>query len=163
MTTTLPTRQTAVGYGCPKTDYDAQVNPLTDLSLESEYEPAVVDTAALGMTGPRTLVHVDADAGGGEDILDHTAMWGETAGVEPTLLRNAAGSYTLTWTASQSDLNPTVSRQNTNTLNFRFATATVAEDADATISVSWTANTVTVLTYAAGGVKTDYDFVVVVY
>lgn len=156
----LPDTTTPETYGLPKSNADDIANEETDLSFE-EYESLSVDVASMTHTCPRAIAHVDA--GASPSLVSHSAVWGDTDGVAPTLTRTGAGEYTLTWAASYEDLNPTPDRKSSRVLDFRFAEGQIAESTTGFISVTWTANTISVLTYNAVGAAADRDFVVVVY
>jgi hypothetical protein len=153
----LPDTLSADDCGLPKSNRSFVANPTTDLSYE-EYESAAVGVMAQSHTAFRAHVLVDADASGGETITTHDAVWGGTVGVKPTLARTGAGVYTITWTASYDDLNPTPARVVSHATNIRFAQATIAENAAGMIACTWTANVLTVRTWNAAGAATDIDF-----
>jgi hypothetical protein len=144
-----------VDFELPYEDYSFQVDPETDVRA-GVVENFAVEIAALSQTAGRAMVQVDADAS--PAIIAHRAVWGNTAGVAPTLTRNGAGDYTLTWAASYDNLNPTPERQVTGSVNFQGAGASLNESGAGMIAVLFTPNTIQVLTYNAAGAAADIDF-----
>lgn len=142
-------------FELPYEDFSFQVDPETDVPA-SVIEKFGVELSAISQTIGRVLVHVDADAS--PSIVSHRAVWGNTSAVAPTLTRNGAGDYTLTWAASYEDLNPTAAKRETHSVNFQFAGATLC--AAGFIHTVWTANTIRVYTVNIGGVAADIDFCV---
>lgn len=161
MSAISPDTTTPETLGLPKDDYSFRANPRTEVSGD-EYEALAVCVAAMSHTAPRAIVHVDADASA-PSITKHRAMWGDTAGVAPTLTRTSAGKYVLTWEASYPDLNPTVDRQTDHFLNFEMAHVTPVGAVACSAAVEWTANSVTISTFDSTDAAADIDFVVSVY
>jgi len=146
-------------FELPYEDFSFQADPETEMRA-AVAERMGIEHAAVSQTIMRVMVFVDADASGGEVILKHRAVWGNTASVAPTLLRNSAGNYTLTWGGSYEDLNPTPSKRVTNNVNFELAGVSLAEATGGFCNVVATANTLRVRSYNAAGAPTDIDFVV---
>ena len=109
-------------YGLPKSDYDSVVNPETDLSA-AQYESLAIDVSALTCCGVRAWAKI---TGGATPIVaSHGAVWGATNSVKPTVVRNSAGTFTITWAASYYDLNPTPDRRVLRYVNFKTCWAQV--------------------------------------
>ena len=161
----LPDRSDpATDYGLPFSDADP--NGVVNSETEQPallYEAHAVDSAAATMTVPRAIAFVVTYA-----LYDHTAVWGESASVAPTLTHVGTGIYRLTWSAAgYPDLNPTPSRRVTRVPNFRFAHAQLIHttgNPSVCTRVLWTSNTVEVwFNETAAGTAKDCDFVVFAY
>ena len=144
----LPDETSPTTYGPPLRDYDEVVDPETEISY-SKLEALAVDVSACTYVVPRAFAVVDVS---GPTVTAHAANWGSAAGVIPTVTATATGRYVVTWAAANYDMNPTVSRQVSRTLNIRAAHAVVNQSdgdvyAASTIAVELTsANSVTVIT-----------------
>ena len=142
-------------FELPYEDYSFQADPETDVPARV-IEKVGVELSAISQTIGRAGVHVDA--GVGPVVLSHRAVWGNTSGVAPTVVRNGTGDHTITWAASYEDLNPTAAKRETHSVNFQFAHAVLCGGVAGFIDVAWTANTITVLTWNSAGVAADIDF-----
>lgn len=151
-------------YGLPYDDYDPNgvVNPRTEQSA-SFAENSLVDIAALTMVAPRAHVHVlNANVA----IINwHSAVWGDTDAVKPTISRTSAGVVVLTWALSGGypDLNPTPARKVYRTASFHWAQVTPNQERDNLTDciharVEITSNSATVYTFNNSGVALDCDF-----
>ena len=156
----LPNITDAVEYGLPLKDFDFVADPETDLSA-TFYENMAVDVAALSFTAPRAIAQVDSSGA----LVGHSAMWGNTDQVKPTVTYVSEGRYTITWASSYTDLNPTPDRRVTRPIQFRFATAQLLNLNSARLApaISWTGNSVTVQWYEPTGSPNDTDFIVFAY
>ena len=147
-----------VDFELPYEDYSYQADPETDVKA-AVVERICVDLSGVSQTIARAAVQVDADGAGGESIIAHRAVWGNTVAVKPTLTRNGAGDYTITWAASYDDLNPTPAKRVTSNVNFQLAGGTINQAIAGCIAVVITAaNVLRVYTYTHAGVAADYDF-----
>ena len=115
----FPDSSSPEDFGLPKSDYKPVADPTTDLTA-AEYERLACAAAALTLTGPRAHVFVNPALGATAAIVEHTAVWGEAAGVKPTYSRISTGAYTITWATAYPDINPTVTRRSTSATNLRF-------------------------------------------
>lgn len=153
-------------YGLPKQNHKPVVNPEYDLDA-SEYERLAVDVAAMTLTAAKALVVVSAAASTsattGTMLRWHNARWGGTDAVKPTIARTATGAYTITWSTSQEDLNPTADRVSTSAVSFSCAQCTPQGSTPAMVVVSCASNVVYVKTFNAASAATDVDFMLSVY
>lgn len=153
---TLPNITDPVEYGLPKTDHDFVADPETDLAAK-EYEALAIDVASLSYTAPRAIAAVGATG----NLVNHSAVWGDTDQVKPTVTYVSTGQYTITWASSYSDLNPTPDRRIATPIHFRFALAQLCSGASrGAPGVTWTGNSVTVQWRDLQGTPIDTDFIV---
>jgi len=145
-----------VDFELPYEDFSFQVDPETDVRA-TVIEKIGVEISAMSQTIGRAMVEVDASA---SDIIAHRAVWGNKAGVIPTLTKNGTGDFTLTWDSSYDDLNPTASKRVSHSPNFQLAGGTINDLVAGCIAVGFTANTVRVKTFTHAGAAADYDFTV---
>jgi hypothetical protein len=114
-------------FGLPKSNYNPVVDPTTDLDY-AEYERCACACAAMTVSAFRAHIAVSAAsttaATTGTMVKAHSAVWGDTLAVRPTVARTATGAYTVTWAASYVDNNPTPSRQTSGAVSFTVAQAT---------------------------------------
>lgn len=152
----------ASDYGLPKRNYKEVVDPTTEFD-QSQIEALCVDVAALTQTACRAWVIVDTDG----TLLAHSAVWGSTNAVAPTVTRNSAGNYTVQWAAGYYDLNPTVDRRVFRAPNIQLTKVglqAVTGGASAIEAVGVVTDTRTVTVHIlVGGVYTDKKFGLWVY
>jgi len=96
----LPNAQTYEGLGGELVDLAPVVDPTTDLPAEAMNELRS-DAAAMTRTAARAVVVFTA--GAVPAVTMHDAVWGNTPGVKPTVVRSMAGVYVVTWPASVTD------------------------------------------------------------
>ena len=92
-------------FGGTFTDADGVVDPETELSA-TYFNRLVAQTVMLSHTTPRAWARVTV-SGGVATLADHDAVWGNTAGVAPTVTYVGTGEYTVEWDASYDDLQTT--------------------------------------------------------
>lgn len=158
----LPNKTAPASYGLPKSNYDTVIDPTTELNAETEFEPMAVDVAAMTYVAPRAWAFVAGDPVT-PVVSYHSAVWGDTSGVKPAITRAAAGDYTITWTASQTDLNPTPARATSRAIAFTGAVVTIQGTAGGFGSALTTANTVRIMLFDKTGAADDIDAFVVVF
>ncbi len=148
----LPDKDSAAGtFGVPHADAHPVEDATTDLPA-NQYDTMACDVAMMTHTIPRAWVRfVGATYVGPSDtiaVVDHDAVWGSATGVKPTVLQvGAAGTYVLSWAASQQD-----ELGASHTINCRLPYAPVVIGADGLRAkvVAFTANTITINTTSAG-------------
>lgn len=89
-------------FGPPLVNFGAIEDPSTQLDATAlnnmRAQLAMISqTAAIAMAA---ILY----SGGTISVLRHSAVWGDTSGVEPLITRNSAGSFTFQWDASYYDL-----------------------------------------------------------
>jgi hypothetical protein len=154
-------------FGLPMSDYAPVANPETDVSYY-QLENMAIGVAGMSHTAPRAWVVVSgAAASAGLMLRDHDAVWGDTDAVKPTIARSATGAYTITWSTSYVDMNPTVSRQATVAVDLRacHAIANRATSAIVTAYITATggANVCFVRTFTHAGTAANMRFSVFAY
>lgn len=103
----LPSKTSPETYGPPLSDYDEVVDPETEISA-TKLEALCVDVSGMTYTAPRGYAKVSM---GPAAVSVHRAVWGDAAGVAPTVLSSATGKHVVTWPTSTRNLNPTYDRQ----------------------------------------------------
>lgn len=151
-------------YGGEKDDYLlVETDPLTDRAKD-EMNRLVADTSMMTRTCPRAIVEfVTAASTGALSLTSHDAMWGNAFAVEPVMVRDSQGLFTLTWPTTVDD-----PLEVEHTLAFRYAVPAITNDGTRIAQATVTANTVTVKVMAADGTGNVEDavgasIVVVVY
>lgn len=129
--------------------------PVEDSTTEVDapfFNEMASDTAAGTRTAVRAWVAFDGltYTSGAQSIavVDHDAVWGASGAVEPTIVQNPAGTYTLTWPATVDD-----ELGETHTLDIQVPlqpTLITATLMDVRVS-AFTANTITLKTFSAAG------------
>jgi hypothetical protein len=106
MTTPLaPDKPTIDTFGAPYSDPDAVVDPETEMA--SEYmNRLIAQVSMLSMTAPIAWVRCAVDIGT-VTVTDHSAVWGDTSAVKPTVAYTGTGDYLVTWAAAYDDLQAT--------------------------------------------------------
>jgi len=148
-------------FGLPKENYAEVQNPKTDFDFE-EYERLAVAVAMYSYTAPRAWLTVSGGATAAGLVKQHRALWGETSAVVPTVTATVTGTYTCTWPASVTDLNPTASSVTTTATQFYTCSVALHEGGQAHAIVS-AANKIVVYTATTGGVAAAKDFTVFGY
>lgn len=149
-------------YGLPKANRDNRgpVDPRKEVDY-TEYERAMVDVAAMTHTAARAMVKVICGGGAAAASLVRSC-WGDTIAVTPSIVYNAAGDTTLTWTVGgYPDLNPTPARQVTRPP--AFVAAKCEPQGPGFHKLTLTANTLRVQTWDQTYAANDQDYVVWVY
>lgn len=98
---TLPAKDSFSTYGGFKFDFIAVVDPTTDRSAD-EMNAALASLSMLTRTPVKAMVQFDGYAGT-PTVAFHEAIWGNTSDLKPTVTRNSAGNYTITWPSTVID------------------------------------------------------------
>ena len=98
---TLPAKDSFSTYGGVKEDFIDVVDPTTDRSAV-EVNTAFASLSMLTRTTVKAAVQFDGYAGV-PTVAWHEALWGNTSALKPTVTRNSAGNYTITWAATITD------------------------------------------------------------
>jgi hypothetical protein len=89
-------------FGGTFSDASSVVDAETELAA-THYNALIAHVVGISKTVPKAWARVTI-SGGTPTLADHSAVWGDTVGVAPTLTDNAAGDITVTWAASYNDL-----------------------------------------------------------
>ena len=89
-------------FGGTFADLNPVIDPVTDMAAAYQNN-LTANVVALAHTAPRAWARCTV-SGGVITLADHDAVWGNGAGVAPTVARTIAGVYTVTWAASYEDL-----------------------------------------------------------
>jgi len=158
---TLPTNIDAEGdLGVPKADYAPTADPTKEISA-AEYNRMAISLSMVTYTAPRAWVVVSAAASAGTMVRTHSAMWGDTTAVKPTVTATSTGVFAITWPASVQDLHPVASSQSTTATNLRMTMPSLR--AVGQIFATCAANVATVTTTLTGGTAASLDFNLAVY
>ncbi len=98
---TLPAKDSFSTYGGVKFDFIDVVDPTTDRSA-TEMNTALASLSMLTRTPVKAIVQFDGYAGA-PTVSYHEAIWGNSSDLKPTVTRNTAGNYTITWDATVTD------------------------------------------------------------
>ena len=98
----LPDIAIPTTFGGPFSDPDPVQDPTTEVA-SAFFNRIRATLAALSHTSPRAWCRVTV-AAGVATLADHDAVWGNTLGVAPAIVRSSAGVYSVTWASSYSDL-----------------------------------------------------------
>lgn len=148
--TTLPDINSLASYGGALNDYRPVTDPTTDRPAAAANQ-AYADCAAMTATADRAWCEFTAAATTGAMVLvAHNALWGNAAGVAPTLARTTTGTFTITWPATVTD-----ALSNIHTLNIR---ASGGNSRSATVGytincVPTSGNVVTVYIFSGGSLN----------
>lgn len=150
---TAPDIDSIAVYGGVMADYANVEDPTTDLAA-AYFNKLSASVAAMTHTAPRAVRRFVGNATTPTDPTSgfvHDSLWGSTSGVNPTIVRNGTGDYTITWATTQTD-----ELGVTHSLNFRYAKGW-AEGATAYhVQCSCpTLNTVNVKVFNATGTAND--------
>jgi hypothetical protein len=153
MTTPLaPDTPDASTFGGPYRDFDNIEDPETDVGSDA-LNKLITQVVQLSHTAPRAWVRVAA--GAAPTLTDHDAVWGNTAGVAPTLARTGTGVYTVTWAATYNDLQAT---PESHAVNFRAALPAPKSASARFLHYDLTSSrVVTVKSFDAAGSPADVD------
>ncbi len=104
----LPNILTLAVVGGAKTDYAPVEDATTDLSA-AELNYISSGVAGLSYTGCRAwrrsvTANTSTPTDPASNAQAHGAMWGNAVGVKPVVARTGVGVFTVTWTATQTDL-----------------------------------------------------------
>ena len=148
-------------FGLPKENYADIVDPETEIDYD-EFENLAIGLAGVSHTAPRAMVVVSAaGASSAARVKMHDAVWGDTNTVRPTVTATATGVFTITWSTSYVDLNPTASRQVSAAVSFKGCT--VSPNALGHAHGTATGNSATVSTTTLTGTASNVDFTIVCY
>jgi hypothetical protein len=148
----LPGKATlADTYGGPY----ANERPVEDNTTEVDapfFNEMAADAAATTRTAVRAWVAFAGTTYTAGDqviaVVDHDAVWGASGAVEPDIIQNPAGTYTITWPATVDD-----ELGETHTLDIQLPlqpTLITATLMDVRVS-AYTANTITLKTFSVAG------------
>lgn len=149
----LPEKNDYDSLGGEKIDYSPVADPDTDLSAE-ELNETRADVAAMTQTAIRAWCSFTVTAtvpAIGSTEQDYGAVYGRSASYKPSIVRNSAGVFTVTFPTSIVD-----ARGNTKSLNIQCGFG-CSETADESVAVQRTsANTVVArIVSIASGAATD--------
>jgi len=149
-------------FGLPKSNYKPIADPTKEVDF-AEYERLAIAVAGLSYSCPKAWVKISAAAAtAGAMLIDHSAMWGDSSSVKPTIARASTGSFTITWSAAYADLNPTISRQVTASVSLNGGVLTpMARAGDWYVTCA--ANVATVNIYDISGDVSNINFFLAVY
>jgi len=97
----LPDKNIYNNLGGELTDYQPAEDPTTDLAAAAD-DDARSDVAAMTRIIVRAYV-VFTVSGSTCTVVDQDSVWGNSLAVLPTIVRNSAGNYTITWPATVMD------------------------------------------------------------
>ena len=161
MTMGLPTKlDPSQDLGLPFSNYVDVADPATDLDA-TYYENLCIGVAGLSLAAPRAWVVVSAAATAAARVKAHSAVWGDSASVKPTVATTAVGTFVVTWASSYPDLNPTASRAVTSVVALR--ACTVQMNAAGANWATVAGSTCTVRTTTLAGTAAARDFTLAVY
>lgn len=152
-TPVLPDKADLDTFGGVFQNADAVVDPETEMAA-AYMNRMIAQLAMVSHTLPRAWVRVTA--GIAPSAADHDAVWGDGAGVAPTLARTGTGVYTVTWASAYDDLQDQAEEHQ---LTLRAASVSVSHSGAARIP-QWTLTSATVVTvnvYDAAGAAADCD------
>lgn len=139
-------------FGGTFANADAVVDPETELAAEY-FNRLNANVVGVSHTAIRAWVRVTA--GVAPSVADHDAVWGNGAGLVPTVARTGTGVYTVTWLTAYDDLQ---FQAEEHAITIRNASVSVSHSAARMIQWTLTsAVVVTVNTYDAAGVAADCD------
>lgn len=153
-TTILPGTATVATFGGnAHRDESPPINPDTDYS--AAYMDLLITQAAMASyTQERARVRCTV-AAGVVTLADHWAVWGDSAGVAPVVVRTGTGVFTVTWATSYNDLQAT---PESHSVSIRGVVGPAAYNGASFIAITASAtaaNVVTVRTFDEAGVATD--------
>lgn len=144
-------------FGLPYNNYSDVADPETDVD-KTYFENLCIGAAGMSMTAPRAWVVVSAASG---IVISHSAVWGDSDAVKPTVTVVSTGEYTITWATSYTDLNPTVDRVVTSTVNLRAIQLSL--NGLGIVRGTVAANVATVQTCTHDGTTAHVNFTAMVY
>lgn len=145
-------------FGSPYQDFDTVVDPTTELG-SVVLNRLIAQVAMLSHTAPRAWCRVFC--AGSPNIFDHDAVWGNTAGVIPTVNKTGTGQYTVAWGATPSDLQPV---PETHALNIRAIQVCSATNGNPlTVRYGFTATTVSLVFYFNATLTDPTEFILTVW
>lgn len=89
-------------FGPPLRNFDTIEDPETDMDA-SAWNLLRTQVAAMALTSPKALVTFSI-SGGTVTVLHHASQWGSDAGSAPSVVRDDAGVYDITWLDEYSDI-----------------------------------------------------------
>lgn len=89
-------------FGPPLVNFGAIEDPSTQMDARA-WNNARAQLAMLSCVSPIAMAAI-LYSGGTVSTLRHSAVWGDTSGVEPVITHNSTGSFTFQWDASYFDL-----------------------------------------------------------
>lgn len=145
---TLPDVDSLDTYGGELNDYRPVVDPTTDRAAAAANQ-AYASIAMATHVVPRAIVRV-TQAATVVTVAYHDAVWGDALAVKPTVVRNSAGNYTVTWATSFDD-----ELGVSHSTDFKCVMSATIETSGTALAfkVSKTANTATIVMESA----TDVD------
>lgn len=138
--------------GNDHTDVDPVVDDASEYS-STYLDRLVTQVAMSAYTQPRAFCRVTV-SGAAATRADHSAVWGDTSGVAPTVAYVGTGIFTVTWATSYDDIQAT---PESHSVSIRFPEVSAYNGATfvhATVSAT-SANVLTVRTFDAAGVAAD--------
>lgn len=149
---TAPAIDSIATYGGSLNDYSPVVDPTTDRPAAGANQ-AYASVAAMTAICPKCFARIvgSATAPALSVSNGHNSMWGNSVGVAPVIARTALGIVTATWPATVLD-----GLGVTQTLNFRYAVATLEGSNAGDISCSVNANVVTLNLWNGSGSASDF-------
>lgn len=150
-----PEKPSCDTFGGTFSDASSVVDPSTELAA-SYFNNLVAQLVAVSMTAPIAWARVTI-SGGTETLADHSAVWGDTAGVAPTPSKTATGDYTLTWASSYNDLRESPETPESHAVSIRCVQVSAQAASGISLSPRYvhTANTVRVRFYDKTDTLTD--------
>ncbi len=115
-----PEKPTLDTFGAPYENFDAVVDSETEMDATFMNRMAA-QLAMISMTAPIAWVRCTV-SGVTLTVADHSANWGDTSAIKPTVNRDSAGVYNVSWAETYSDLQDT---PETHTVNIRAAQVSV--------------------------------------
>lgn len=100
-------------------DADPVVDPASEYS-SSDLDRLITQAAMSALTQPRAWARI-AVSGGVATLADHSAVWGDSPSVAPTITHGSAGDFFVIWAASYDDLQAT---PESHSVNIRSVNAT---------------------------------------
>jgi len=147
----LPEVASVSTFGGPFSNKDSVVDPETECDA-SFFNLLLVQLTMAGYTVPRAWARCTI-AAAAITLADHSAVWGDTTGVKPTVARTSAGLYTVTWASTYDDLQAT---PETHSFAIRAVLASGANGTTAAIvNATFSGNVVTVRGFDAAGVAAE--------
>ena len=108
-------------FGPPLQNFGAIEDPSTQLDATA-FNNMRAQLAMISCVSPIAMIAIQYQ-GGSVVTLRHSAVWGDTSGVVPTIGHGSTGNFTFTWATSYFDLRDDGTSE-THAVNFRGAIVT---------------------------------------
>jgi len=153
---TAPDVDTVADYGGALENYAPVEDPTTDQDADAANEWKA-STAAMTHTASRAWVRFTSGDGFVVDpdftsTNSHDSMWGNDLSVRPTLTRTGTGVYELEWPSDVTD-----ELGESHALNFRWAKASLENQAAVVCAEPTTVNKATIRLFDMAGAAADYN------